>query len=248
MPRKYLIIVLCSVLFVPVILLTPITFRIIYGVVHGGILEFMGYPVDIAPWDLAKQIVETGKDPSFCLKLQDSIHGKYTTIESRRTNCIFEYAKITKDPSACELLLPSEYGLACLSTVWGKIMGPLPCMKADGSNRVTCHQDNTDEFVKIDNPQITNCSQYKHNDLQEWCYAESSTYLKNVFSCNKIETLLVKDDCQMNFSFKQKDPELCNVVTDFNRRRYCQIHINTWLNYPELRDSFYFGKKVPIDG
>lgn len=247
MQRKYVITALCSVLFVPVVLFAPITFRIAYGVIHGGILELMGYPVDIAPWDLAKQIMESGKDPSFCLQLQESVRGIDTTIESRRTNCIFEYAKITKDPSACELLLPNEYGMACLSSVWGKIMGPLPCMKADGSNWVTCNQDNTDEFIKIDNPQITNCSQYKRKDLQEWCYAESSTYLKNIFSCNKIETPLVKDDCQMNFSFKQKNPALCNAVKDINRRTYCEIRINTWLKYPELRDSFYFGTKVPID-
>ncbi|MBU1956904.1 hypothetical protein KJ680_00700 [bacterium] len=34
--------------------------------------------------------------------------------DESRMHCVYRYASLTKDPSACDLLMPSSYGWSCL--------------------------------------------------------------------------------------------------------------------------------------
>lgn len=238
MIRKPQKIVICVLLAGLLIIFTPLIYK--------GMLGIMGYPVDIAPNDLAMEIVESEKDVSICMKLQDVTSIQFTTLESRRKNCIFDYAKITKDPSACELLLPSEYGLACLSDVAGNLMSGIRCHIFTNETALYCKGDGQADLVSND-PQIKNCSLYKRDDVREWCHYSRTYLLSEVYECSEMQSDASKDECETGYAFKQKDPSLCENVKDKNRKKYCEIRINTWLKYPELRNSFYFGKKVPID-
>src|SRR3989338_4256332 len=103
--------VICAILLAPHL---PLLGHIGYALLHGGTLRLLGYPVDVPPWELAKQIVASGKDPTYCLQLQQSVSVAGPTIEARREDCIYEYARLTQDPTACELLMPSPHGLSCV--------------------------------------------------------------------------------------------------------------------------------------
>lgn len=69
----------------------------------------------------------------------------------------------------------------------------------------------------------------------------------DVFECKEMLSDEARDECETGFAFKQKDPSLCANVGDEKHRKYCEIRINTWLNYPQLHSSFYFGTPVPVD-
>lgn len=211
-------------------------------------LRALGFYVNEPGWWVAERLVEKSQGVEKCKKTLIMPWYIFSPSGSdQRDTCIYTYAELTRNPSICELLLPREYGLACLSTTWGKIMGDLPCVKVDGKNWVSCDQQGGNDPIRVDNPQIESCNLYTRNDLREWCHYSRSAYLKDMYECMEIETTLVRDDCEMSYAFKQKDSSLCSAVQDEKRRQYCEIRINTWLQYPELRDSFYFGQKVPVD-
>src|SRR3989338_11039500 len=84
---------------------------------RGIVLQLMGYPVDIPPSELADEIAAENGNPLRCRRLQQTVPTMGPSLTEKRMLCVYIYAKLTQDPTACELLLPSEYGLACLSDV-----------------------------------------------------------------------------------------------------------------------------------
>lgn len=210
-----------------------------------------GIPPYADPEKTARWIMEGHRDPKLCLKLQpglpDFIPVDRPTTDELRRLCVYKVAELTRDPSACELLMPSEYGLACLSTIGGEILDPWPCVKADGTTWVICDGEGSEGYIKVNNPSVDDCGIYQRKDLREWCMTERTTHLSGIHECDGIVFPATKDRCEIRFAFKQKKPELCDLVQQDNRKQYCQILIDTWLKYPELRGSFYFGKPVPMD-
>ncbi|GEM_PF-951201 len=210
------------------------------------IMRGIGYYVDNPGWEVG-EIAAERKDPQLCKKIIVFSHIFGPTSAARRGECLYRYASLTQDPSACVLLLPNEYGLACLSTVGGEILDPWPCVKADGTTWVICDGEGSEGYIKVNNPSVDDCGIYQRKDLREWCMTERTTYLPGIHECDGIVFPATKDRCEIRFAFKQKKPELCDLVQQDNRKQYCQILINTWLKYPNLRGSFYFGKPVPMD-
>ena len=69
-----------------------------------------------------------GGSANECLKFRSPTFDIMTPSRGEHVGmCVREYAELTKDPSACELLMPSSYGLDCgggglkvnqISAVW----------------------------------------------------------------------------------------------------------------------------------
>ncbi len=212
------------------------------------ILELCGFYVFHPGWEVAEILVKEHKDVNECKKIKEvpwNFGGPSAGL--RRLDCIHDFASLTKDPAICGKLPPSELVLACLSDIGGKIFAGQPCSGTLGSNEVLCIENESGKFTKIDEPQLQNCMRYKRTDLQDWCFQTRTYQYENVYECSLIKNLAVRDQCENGYAFKQKDPTLCSAVKDLKRRDYCNIRINTWLKYPELRSSFYFGISVPID-
>src|SRR5688572_5716417 len=85
------------------IILAPIVLRII-GYYHNGI-----------GWEVAKLIIERRGQAGDCKKIIHITPQLFAPSEGeQRASCVYEYAKLSKDPTACELLMPSRYGLDCV--------------------------------------------------------------------------------------------------------------------------------------
>lgn len=65
---------------------------------------------------VAQTIVDKGWDAKECfnLKLNPFELIRYPTESQHQTGCVSQVAFLKKDPSACELLMPSDYGFSCV--------------------------------------------------------------------------------------------------------------------------------------
>lgn len=210
------------------------------------ILIMAGYEFEL-PEVLADKIVRENKPAEDCYSLLTWDLGPRPPLSDLQHRCIREVAVLRKDPITCELMIPNEYGLACLSEVGGLLSGDIPCGGTYGRNEVYCNQAYSEGELLIQNPKIENCILYERNDLREWCHYKRTRTMKNIYECNQIKRISVYDECEEAYAFKQKDPSLCESVKDEKRKKYCEIRINTWLKYPDLRNSSYFGTPVPTD-
>lgn len=230
-----------------IVIATPLIALLCFFI-YGAFLWILGYQLGLPPWELAEKLVNEGRPPEDCYLYRTLDLGPRPTTVQQQALCIYEYAAKSKDPSVCALLLPSEYGMACLSTVGGNIFSGNHCTGTYGKNEVFCSSYSEGGELTINNPQIENCSMYTRNDVRDWCYKARTSLLKDVHDCDQITNKIEHDGCEQEYAFKQKDPALCNLVKDINRQKYCEIRISTWLKYPELRSSFYFGEQSAKTG
>lgn len=154
--------------------------------------------INWAPWDLATFLSEHKRPASECLDLIWFEILSPTQAEQRAL-CIFEYAKLTSDPSACELLMPGEYGLSCINDV----------IAQEYAN----HMDSGFfEWKECDKPQS--------DPLRlDWCDLLRTHRNRSAADCTSIRNRIIRAGCTLKFE--------------------------AWKRYPELRDSFSFGKAAP---
>ena len=206
----------------------PLLLFIIYfalGLSWEGVrLVVLGYPPPGSPEETALWIMENKKDPSLCLKkgalvfpfpgrLFFPFAGMGPSLDSRRKSCIRELAVYTHDTTVCELLMPSEYGLACISDLWSIVLPDDGC------------------GWKVSNPTIYQC-RHRDGPLRESENCSAFADNEKQFSA-----------CIFYFADRNKNFEQCKDVPDALIRSYCETRIDAWNKYPELRNSFYFGKQ-----
>lgn len=202
-------------------------------------LKSIGYYVNDAGWYVGK-IAAAQDNPDFCSRLIVYLEILGPSQASRRNECLFTYAEMKEDATICERLLPSEYGLACLSEVGGLLTVGFGCSHFNNGD-INCSSGVRGKYNGIEN-----CNIYKQKDLQDWCYQERTRILESAYECEKIspEPPELREECQRWYAFKLKDTNLCESITDKNRQSLCKTKINAWLKYPELRNSFYFGNNA----
>jgi hypothetical protein len=165
--------------------------------------------------EISKKIAENHLDPKLCLKIEDNPFDlyKYPPIGSIRRGCIDGVASRTQDPSACELLLPGEYGLACISNLWPEVSGHVACgWNYSDPDIFECRD--TDGKLH----QGENCKDFMGNPMQ--------------FSA-----------CLSYSAERNHDADQCNAIPDRLIRSFCVVKVNAWKRFPQLRNSFYFGSK-----
>ena len=171
--------------------------------------------------DIAEDIIRREKGAETCKRILDFDPFPSPSAEEQTSLCIHEYAKLTKDPSACELLLPGEYGWDCLGTVASLLNTGSGC-SSYASGEILCASGVKGRSVGVDD-----CKLYHGKDLQFWCYIERTRTLEGVNDCQKIsdEYPLVKDECSRWYAYKKKDPSLCSLVRDDKLRKICELKI-----------------------
>lgn len=121
------------------------------------------------------------------------------TTRELRNRCIREYAELSHDPSACALLMPSEYGLSCINDVTAQE-----------------YEDHMDAgFFEWDE-----CSKPQSDPLRlDWCDLLRAHRNRSAADCLPIRNAVIRAGCTLKFE--------------------------AWEKYPELRNSFSFGKAAP---
>ena len=197
------------------------------------------------PYTLAQHIVNEGRSPDECwnLVVLDPFGPQPAQL---RAGCVYQVAMLTLNPSVCELLLPSDYGLECLSTVGGKLFSGQPCYFTS-RNEVYCNRNSPEGEVLLTKPEIGNCATYQRKDLREWCWGTRTWWLPGIHECGYINHPIVRYECEEGYAFKEKDASFCSAIQNEERKQYCEIRVSTWLKYPKLRDSSFFGKPPQID-
>src|SRR5207249_1243504 len=82
------------------------------------ILGTQGYALASSPLRIVDEIVAGKRKPDDCAKFKYSSPIAFgPPEEEQRKTCYFEVAKGLQDPSVCERLMPSEYGIRCLAEI-----------------------------------------------------------------------------------------------------------------------------------
>jgi len=181
--------------------------------------------------DIAEEILANKRSPTECSHVLDFDPFPSPSADEQSRLCVYMYAKLTQDPSACELLLPSEYGWSCLGEISGAVFEGKPCRFSSVRDDVYCNKNFSEGELTIEHPQIENCLLYKRKDLQEWCHFERTAKLKETHECSVISHLIVRDYCEYNYAIKMRDPHLCSAVKDEKRRDFCTTYVSLSVKY-----------------
>ena len=185
--------------------------------------------VNWAPWDLAEYLAERKRPARECLDLIWFEILSPTAAEQRQL-CIYTYASLTKDPTACELLLPSDYGWSCFGGISGPLFSGRPCILFD-DGELYCNEIFGEGELRMQNPNFTNCGTYGRTDVKDACHLERTANLPSIHECNLISNVVMYDRCEFEYSIKEKSPSLCEVIKNDNRRSYCQFYVQMVVKY-----------------
>lgn len=172
---------------------------------YPNILRLLGYYVTTDQTELAQYLIDHQLPASDCHKL---IHlDRFgPPISEKRLDCIVQYGIISEDPHVCERLMPSQFGLECISSIWGPL---------------------TDE---------SNCHWYENNAVR--CF-EGEKLIPKITTCTPGSKEL-PDECLHRIAFKNKDPSMCDSINNPVLQSVCEVRINTWNQFPEVRSTMYF--------
>jgi len=183
------------------------------------LLTLLGYKVNASVTETAKIGAEKHKVAECDRIISYGLFGP-PSGEVRRM-CIRKYAEITQDPTACELLMPSNYGWDCLGTVASLLNTGFGC-SSYASGEIYCSSG-----VRGRNIGVDDCKKYKEADLKYWCYGERTRTLAGVYDCDKIpaDPLILREECQRWHAYKLKDASQCSPIRDDKLRKVCELKV-----------------------
>ena len=201
------------------IVLTPLFLYASYG----AILWILGYEFSDGPDVLAEKLINEKRPAKDCFLYRTLDLGPRPTTYELQMECVYEYASLTLDPTACELLLPSDYGWSCLGEVASSLFNGKPCRYSEPQDNLYCNKNFSEGELTIDHPQVDNCDLYNRSDLKDWCHFERTKRFKEIYECNFVKHEIVKDYCEYNYALKMRDPSLCSPIKDPSRRSFCEF-------------------------
>lgn len=194
----------------------------------GGIFGWHRPYFNWAPWDLAEYLAEHHRSASECL---DLIWFDISTTEAeQRALCIHEYAELTKDPFACELLMPSSYGLSC---VGGAENHQLPC-NTEVKEYSVFWRDGEKENLEHVRECLT--SGNKRTELgNQCCSVAQVAFIKGQDDCSPLKNSpLVYDRCWFALAWKLKDESYCSRISNENARAACTVQTKALRENPSI--------------
>ena len=215
------------------IVLTPLFLYASYG----AILWILGYEFSDGPDVLAEKLINEKRPAKDCFLYRTLDLGPRPTTYELQMECVYDYASLTLDPTACELLLPSDYGWSCLGAVEEKLFLGDPCYYSPVRDDVYCNKNYSEGELTIEHPQMDNCSLYQRNDLREWCHYERTLTSKDVHECDSITHPVVYDNCEYSHALKLKDLSFCSPIKDPSRRSFCEFRVKMAVKYSGKRFS-----------
>lgn len=177
--------------------------------------------INWAPWDLAQYLAENDRDPHECLDLIFYEIMSPPQAEQRAL-CVFEYAKILKNPKVCELLMPSNYGLSCVGVAREKFQ---PCfLGGDDSIRGIGIETTKDKCLNGD-------IQTKNHSC---CVISRITSESMEDECSGLIDYDARNQCYDQLAFKKRDPTYCKNIPHENMRIACEVTTTAIRNDPSI--------------
>ncbi len=162
------------------------------------------------PTELAEHLVKNDRSASECFYLLwFQIMGPQEG--EARAWCVYEYAKLKKDPSACELLMPSSYGLSCVGA-------------ATNNDRCFMGSENTVAGNGINVPIAACINGPKSIRSNACCTIALVASVLSFNDCSSLSSIQeFYDECQYRLAFKNHDPTACKSISDPNMETGCTV-------------------------
>ena len=184
-------------------------------ILYPWVLRGLGYYVDNPGWEVGRIATEKG-DVSLCKKIVVYSHFSGPTKMSRRGECVYTYAELAKDPSACELLMPSSYGLSCV----GGAEDFDPCvMLADQKKTVKGQGIETTYDTCLTGP---------HQTQGHVCCKMAKVLYGKESECSSFPMGKLKDQCHHILAVKRKDLTECELIESKRNRTGCAVIVRAY--------------------
>ncbi len=191
--------------------------------VYPWVLRGLGYYVDNTGGEVA-EIAAQKKDVSLCKKITVYARFMGPTAGSRTRECIYTYAELTKDPSVCELLMPSSYGLSCVGAATSSF--DICVMKSDG---VAWNDGKVSyESCRHDDPK-------RGTEGNQCCLVARVAFVKSENDCSSLSAYPeIHDECLQSLSFKNGDPTSCDGIVNGNTKAACIVNAKAIRENPAI--------------
>lgn len=179
------------------------------GITHGFGLRIAGYEVDADPKALAEEIFLHKDSVNRCKNIAHALPTMGPSADDDKMRCVLEYATIAKDPSACELLMPSSYGLSCVGAAMSEYIRPCAL--------------GLDRSVTWSNGGRASLSECVNGNDHECCTVTQARFVVGFDTCNGIEDGEIKDQCRRDLAFKKADPQFCEDISNALVKSACEV-------------------------
>lgn len=206
-----------------IILLSPVLLLFGYLIFAPLTLYILGYYPDAIGDDVAEKLVSNGLPVTECRKIIHTMPHLFSPSDGeQRASCIHTYASLTKDPSACALLMPSSYGWSCLGAAekenarkcWFDF-GPEPPEVGSGNSSVTFPVCTT-----LDN----------ENVLRSCCNIADTLYISRDNTCSSFKNdQKYFDQCQELLAKREREISYCELIQDSHIQAACKVAVDALL-------------------
>ena len=207
-----LIIVVLSPVLVPLLFLAG-------SALMAGIYWSFGYYVNIPGWKMG-QIAAEKESVEECELLRKTWYfGGFDSGDMHRSECIHTYASLTLDPTACELLMPSEYGFSCI----GAAEGAQRLCSIDYGRKVGwgSYLDDTRKEASIEDCLAGNI---KDKIGKRCCHISMIANIRDFNDCSQLsEDKTFFDECIHQLALKNGDAGICKSIIDSRSRVACSL-------------------------
>lgn len=183
-------------------------------------LRVFGFYVNEPGWSVAEDAVKKN-DVSICQKILFMPWEIYSpSTKDQRWECIYRFAKNTKDPTACELLMPSSYGMSCVGAAVsasscffgtnGQVKGGGLVTTIDECLRGPLHiQTSSCCTVALANSVVHCESLFSEKQLYNECLYRAALRKHDISICKSITNENLQSGCKISTTALQQDPSIC---------------------------------------
>ncbi len=186
-----------------------------YIFVYPMTLWMLGYYPGAPGWEVGRMAASRG-DVKLCEKIINLPWGIFSmgpSVAEAQFLCIHEYASLTKDPSACELLMPSSYGWDCLGA-------------AEESNARICWFDFSKERYSNSKPVMPECGGKNDSSARRCCEMAKFLYVEKELNCNEFnDSAPLHDQCLELVARRERDIHTCSQIQSDHIRTTCEVAV-----------------------
>ncbi len=193
---------------------------VVYLFLAPMVVWLAGYYPDTPGLQTAQQIIARQRPASDCFKLVHTLpHLLAPTLGEQQALCVYKYAELTKDPSACELLMPSTYGNSCVGAAENH---QLPCNTDVKERSVFWTEDNVEHLLSVDECALADAGRSALGD--QCCQVAKVAFLQEENDCSNLAgSPPVHDRCLYALALKLKRSDACQDIQNENARAACLV-------------------------